>query len=338
MSEPTETPRPLSQLQALAESVLGASGVSAGNARSVALALIAAERDGIASHGLSRLPFYADQARSGKVDGHANPSVETAGSVVRVDAGCGFAYPAIAQGLSVAVPLARSQGVAALAIARSHHFGVAGHPVEAIAEAGLVGIALGNTPAAMAPWGGRTPVFGTNPLAFAAPRHPHPLVVDLSLSKVARGRIMVAAKRGDVIPEGWALDAQGAPTTDPDAALAGSMVPLGDAKGAALALMVEILTAGLTGSHLAFEASSFFTAEGDPPCVAQLFLLLDPDRFAGAGVFAERLETLAAAILGQPGTRLPGERRLLHRQQADRVGVVVPAALLRDLEQRSGSV
>lgn len=337
MSEPMETPRPLGQLQALAETVLVASGVSAGNARSVALALIAAERDGIASHGLSRLPFYADQARSGKVDGLVQPTVAVEGGVVRVDAGRGFAYPAIEQGLAAAIPLARTQGVVALAIGQSHHFGVAGHHVEAIAEAGLVGIAMGNTPAAMAPWGGSTPVYGTNPLAFAAPRKPHPLVVDLSLSKVARGKIMVAAKRGDTIPEGWALDPHGAATTDPEQALAGSMVPLGDAKGAALALMVEILTAGLTGSNLAFEASSFFTAEGEAPRVAQLFLLLDPDRFAGGSVFAERLETLAGAILGQAGTRLPGERRLVHREQADQAGVVVPPALLRELEQRAGS-
>lgn len=327
----------IDDLVTLATDVLVKANTSADNAAPVARALVAADVDGLPSHGLSRLPFYADQAASGKVDGQAEPSVTVKGAVVDVDARCGFAYRAIERGLSRGMKVARETGITAVAIANSHHFGVAGYHVEKAADQGLLALAFGNTPAAMAPWGGARPVFGTNPLAFAAPREgDSPLVIDLSLSKVARGKVMMANKNGDPIPEGWALDADGTPTTDAKAALGGTMVPLGDAKGAAMAMMVEILTAGLTGSNFAFEASSFFDAEGKPPRVAQLFLLVNPAFFGnGAAGFAQRMSTLMQAITDQPGTRLPGERRLSARRRVrDQKGVEIPDALYDQLRER----
>ncbi len=222
-----------------------------GNAKSVARALVMAEAEGLKGHGLSRVPVYAAQAKIGKVDGFATPAMtRPKPSMLAVDAAHGFAYPAMDARHCGASGLARAQGVAVAAIRRSHHCGAAGHPVERLAEAGLVALMFANTPGAIAPWGGSKAVFGTNPIAFACP-HPGaaPIVVDLSLSKVARGNIMAAKQRGEAIPDGWALDQEGKPTTDPDAALRGTMLPLGDAKGTALALMVELLAAGLTGSQ-----------------------------------------------------------------------------------------
>ena len=329
------TPEHLSDLvtQALVRANTGEA-----NARCVARALVAADLDGLASHGVSRLPSYADQAASGKVDGHAQPAVETpASAVVRVDARCGFAFPAIEAGMERALAVLGETGVTALAVHNSHHFGVAGHHVERAAETGAVALAFGNSPAAIAPWGGSRAVFGTNPIAFATPRRDEPpLVVDLSLSKVARGKVMVARDRGEAIPEGWAQDAQGNPTTDPAAVLdGGTMLPLGDAKGAALALAVEILAAGLTGSHFGFEASSFFTAHGAPPRVGQLFILLDPVRLAGAD-YPERLSHLLEAITAQSGARLPGERRLRNRARRQQEGIDVPAPLLEEIRRRAG--
>lgn len=323
---------------ALAVAVLIASGTSPGNAGHVADALVKAEREGIASHGLSRLPAYADQAASGKVDGRAEPLVEPVGSAaLRVDARTGFAYPALAVGIDAAVPMAQEAGCVAVAIANSHHFGVAGHPAERLADAGLVGLVFGNSPAAIAPWGGTTPLFGTNPIAFGCPRRGRaPLVIDLSLSKVARGKIMVAAQKGDPIPEGWALDGDGHPTTDARAALTGAMLPMGDAKGAALVLMVELLAAALTGSHFGYEASSFFTADGPPPRVGQFLLAVNPVRLAGEA-FLDRVEALLAAMLDQPGTRLPGDRRLDTRTAAERDGIRIPAALHGQLTDRAAA-
>jgi (2R)-3-sulfolactate dehydrogenase (NADP+) len=253
-----------------------------------------------------------------------------------VDARDGFAFPAIAAGLARAEELVKSAGVVAVGVTNSHHSGVVGYHVEPLAQRGLVALALGNSPAGIAPWGGSKALFGTNPIAFACPRAGGaPLVIDLSLSKVARGKVMVAAQRGEAIPEGWALDADGKPTTNAKAALAGTMVPMGEAKGAALVLMVELLAAALTGAQFGYEASSFFDAKGAPPRVGQFFLVIDPAAFAGRG-FVARVEVLLNAILDQKGTRLPGDRRHKLRFKARTEGITIPDDLHQDLVRRSG--
>lgn len=314
----------------LAFQALRSVGMPEKQARITADALVMAERDELSSHGLSRLPFYLEQAKSGKVNARACAEVDVRGAVVRVDARFGLAFAAVAAGLEQAIPVARQHGIAALAIGHSHHFGVAGYHVEQAAREGLLALAFSNSPSAMAPWGGHTPLFGTNPIAFASPRNQDdPLVVDLSLSKVARGKVMLAKKAGQPIPQGWAIDAEGRPTTDPDAALAGSMVPAGDAKGAALAMMIELLTAGLTGSHFGFEASSFFDAQGEAPDVAHLMILIDPG-FFGSG-YVEQAERLFQAMLAQDGVRLPGQRRYAARA-SHRSEISLPTALVRELE------
>jgi len=329
----------LTDAQSLAATILARHGTSEANAECVARALVAAEADGQKGHGLSRLPSYAAQAASGKVDGHAVPTLEQgASAALRIDARNGFAFPALAMAVDRLSSLAAETGIAAAGVHHSHHFGQAGYHVEQLAASGLIGLVFGNSPKAIAPWGGSEGVFGTNPIAFAAPRRAEPpLVIDLSLSKVARGKIMVAAKQGEPIPEGWALDRNGNPTTDPEAAMQGTMLPMGDAKGAALVLMVEILAAALTGARFGFEAASFFTAEGEPPAVGQFLVAIDPRVFSG-DAFAERLETLIGAILEQQGTRLPGARRLGLRAESVRNGVVIPTALYDELKALSTTV
>ncbi|GJE44581.1 Ldh family oxidoreductase [Methylobacterium soli] len=321
----------LAEAEALAADALIRCGTAAPAARSVARALVGAEADGLKGHGLSRVAPYGAQVRAGKVAGDAVPRVARARpGLLAIDAAHGFAYPALDAAVADLPGLARQQGIAAAGIRRSHHCGAAGHPVEALAAQGCVALLFANTPAAMAPWGGVRPVFGTNPLAFACPLPGRaPIVVDLALSKVARANIVGAAKRGEPIPEGWALDADGRPTTDAHAALKGTMVPLGDAKGTALALMVELLAAGLVGARYAGEASSFLDAEGDPPGTGQFLLALDaaglspdaPDRFAA----------LARMIEEQAGARLPGSRRLALRRRAAAEGLTLPDALVTEI-------
>lgn len=329
---------PLAGLQDLITRALEASNVSAANAASVAAALTAAEAAGHAGHGLSRVPSYAAQARSGKVDGHAVPEVrQTRPGSLDIDARHGFAYPALDLALVRLPALARASGIAAAAITRSHHFGVAARPCEVLAEAGLLALVFGNTPSAMPAWGGRRPLLGTNPIAFAAPcRGRPPIVIDLALTEVARGRILAAAQKGEAIPEGWALDADGRPTTDALAALKGTLLPAGGAKGAALALMVEILSAALTGASFAFEATSFFDAEGKPPGVGQFLVVIDPAAFAGGAAFADRTTLLAQAIEQDDGARVPGQRRRNLRDQAHRTGVSVDARLLAEVRAIAG--
>ncbi|MCE8017658.1 Ldh family oxidoreductase [Halomonas sp. MCCC 1A17488] len=297
-------------------------------------ALLGAERDGLPSHGLARLPYYLDQAACGKVKVAAVPRLEMEGAVVRVDAGYGLAFPAVAKGLTAGLDCAARLGIAAVAIARSHHFGAAGAPVEHAARQGYLALAFSNAPSAIAPWGGRRPLYGTNPIAFACPRRQaDPLLIDLSLSKVARGKVMLAKRRREPIPIGWALDAEGQPTSNADAAIAGSMLPAGEAKGAALALMVELLTAGLTGSNFGFQASSFLDAEGGPPGIAQLILLIEPGRFSPG--FVEHAETMFAAMQGQAGVRLPGDRRYACRRERD-TRLTLPSALVATLRAHAG--
>jgi (2R)-3-sulfolactate dehydrogenase (NADP+) len=299
-------------------------GASAEAARSVARALVGAEADGLKGHGLSRIPTYVAMLKSGKIDGSAVPRVtHPRPGVLAIDAACGFAYPAIDAAIERLPALAEEQGIAAAAISRSNHAGACGRHVERLAEQGIVALFFANTPEAIAPWGGTRAVLGTNPIAFAAPLEGRtPVVVDLALSKVARGNIVAAKQKGEAIPEGWALDKDGRPTTDADAALAGTMIALGDAKGAALALMVEVLAAALVGSHFAFEASSFLDDNGGPPQTGQLIIAIDPAGFGNAR-FGERMQMLAQAIESQEGARLPGARRLELREKAEREGLSV---------------
>jgi (2R)-3-sulfolactate dehydrogenase (NADP+) len=233
--------------------------------------------------------------------------------------------------------MARTNGIAAAGIVRSHHAGVAGHHAERLAEAGLVALVFANTPKAMAPWGGSKPLYGTNPIAFAVPHQGKPpIVVDLALSQGARGKILTAAQKGQPIPAGWAVDERGQPTTDAAAALAGALQPIGGAKGAALAFMVEVLAAALTGARFGFEASSFFDAEGAPPGVGQLLVAIDGDALAGAEVMAERLAALTAAVESDRTARVPGTRRIALREKARAQGISLNAGLLAEVRALSG--
>jgi (2R)-3-sulfolactate dehydrogenase (NADP+) len=322
----------LAQAEALVVRTLVRCRTSVDNAKAVARALVAAEADGLKGHGLSRVPMYAAQAKVQKIDGFAVPALShPRPGLIAIDAANGFAFPAIEVAEAALPEAVRRQGVAAAAICRSGHCGAAGHPVERLAEQGLVALLLVNTPAAMAPWGGSKPVFGTNPLAFACPLPGRaPLVIDLSLSKVARGNVMTAKQRGEKIPLGWALDETGQPTVDPDAALRGTMLPMGDAKGTALALMVELLAAGLTGANFAADASSYLDAQGPPPGTGQLIVVFDPAAFGHDAV--ARFGALAAAIEAQYGARLPGARRLKARERAKAEGLTISDALMKEIE------
>lgn len=309
--------------------IFAAAGASPANAASVAWALVMAEADGLKGHGLSRVPTYLAMLKSGKIDGQVVPKASRPKpGVLAIDAGHGFAYPAIDLAIAEIPDLARDQGIVAAPIRRSNHCGAAGLHVERLAEQGLVALLFANTPGAIAPWGGSKPVFGTNPIAFAAPlAGREPVVIDMALSKVARGPIVAAKQKGQAIPEGWALDVHGKPTTDAAAALAGTMVPLGDAKGATLAMMVEILAAALVGAHFGFQASSFLDTEGGPPDTGQLILAIDPHAMGG-NWFDERMRALVHAIEAQEGTRLPGVRRLTLRAKARAEGIDMPEEML----------
>lgn len=328
---------PVDEVRRLARDVFRHSATSAENAGRVAGALVDAELVGQTGHGLRRVASYADQARSGKVDGHATPTATyPRPGAMAVDAGNGFAQPALDLVVENLPVMAQQNGIAVAGIHHSHHAGVLGLTVERLAEAGVAALFVANTPPAIAPWGGHEALYGTNPIAFATPVDgAEPIVVDLSLSKVARGKIMAAEQAGESIPADWALDPNGQPTTEPAQALAGVMLPMGDAKGAALALLVEVLAGGVAGANFSYEASSFFTAGGPPPGVGQLLIALDPRAFNSA--VGTRLAELVHRIEQVPGARVPGHQRQELRQQLTSAGIPIDDALLAELRRRASN-
>lgn len=322
-----------SELMGLAERALSRAGVTPSAGASTARALVEAEMQGLPSHGLSRLPQYISHIHHGRIDPQARPRIiAEKGAGALVDAQDGLAYPACDLAMQTGMDRVAELAVACIAVQRSHHFGMASYHLRQAAEQGYMAFAFSNSPSAMPAWGGSRPLFGTNPIAAAFPRrHQTPVSIDLSLSEVARGKLMTAARRGESIPLGWALDQNGQPTTDPKAGLAGMMCPAGGVKGAMLALMVELLCVGLGGGAWAFEADSFFSAAGNRPNLCHVFLLMDPGAFAGSERYEERVQTLVDAMLMEDEVRLPGARREHVAQQAERNGVAVDAEIIRQL-------
>jgi len=314
----------LQEIETVSRAALVAAGAAPDAAASLARAVAAAERDGIASHGLAYLPTYCLHLECGKVNRTAKPAVGTHGSVVRVDADGGFAHPAIDLGFEHLAPLAGSHGVAALAIRNSYNCGVLGYHTEALAAKGLVALGFTNAPASIAPWGGRKPVLGTNPWSLAVPGSDGEaaFVIDQSASVVAKSEVMRHQREGKALRQGWALDAQGQPTTDPDAALKGTMFPSGGYKGVGSALLVEIFAACLAGATPGIEASPFSGTAGGPPRTGQFFIAVDPQATSG-GDFASRLATVIAAFGAVDGARMPGTRRFDARQRSIAGGVPV---------------
>ena len=296
-------------------------GASRANAMPVAESIREAEADGIRNVGLNYLPHYCDHLLCGKVDGKVRATWrQSAPGVVLCDARNGFAHTAFMCSLDAFVDVTRQNGIGSLAINNSYAAGVIGWYVEKLANQGLVCLAFANSPAAVAPWGGKSAFFGTNPLAFAIPRRNHnPLIIDQSSSTTAMVNVVEAAKSGKPIPETWALDRDGKPTTDAKAGLEGSMAPSGGYKGVALAMIVDLLAGGLGGPSMSFNAASFGNTTGGPPGVGQFFVAIDPDAYAPG--FADRAEAMFEAMLSQDNVRLPGDRRHQHRMTARQAGV-----------------
>jgi len=323
---------------ALAVRALKRAGASKATAQAAAEALVAAEIEGLAGHGLSRVPLYAQHLREGRADGRAKPKViRKKGGTCLVDANGGLAFLATALAVKEAIKRAQRYGIAYAGVTNSHHFGAAAYHLAPVARAGLVGLALTNSPAAINAWGGKKAFYGTNPIAAIFPRrNADPIVVDLSLTEVVRGKIMLYAKEGKPIPLGWAVDKDGNPTTDPKAALTGSLTAIGGVKGATLALMVEVLTVALTGAAFSFENDSYFEP-GNKPRIGHAILAIDPDALAGADAYFSRLEVMASKMLADAGVRLPGTRRQQAAARARAEGVDLPDALHQELRQLARS-
>lgn len=331
-----ETPPQYLSLPALVqllETIFQRHGCRAEVARCLAENCAGAERDGAHSHGVFRIPGYVSTLASGWVDGQAVPVVEdVAAAFVRVDAGNGFAQPALAAARELLVSKARSAGIAVLAIRNSHHFAALWPDVEPFAEEGLVALSVVNSMTCVVPHGADRPLFGTNPIAFAAPQaQGQPIVFDLASSAIAHGDVQIAARKGERLPPGIGVDSLGQPTQDPKAILeGGALLPFGGHKGSALSMMVELLAAALTGGNFSFE----FDWSGHPgaktPWTGQLLIVIDPSKAAGQS-FAERSQELVRQMHAVGLKRLPGDRRHQQRERSQHAGIAIPVEQLQQL-------
>lgn len=320
----------LGEIEVLAYDALTRAGAQAEAARALARATAETEADGVVSHGLAYIPIYCEHLRCGKVDGAARPIItRPKPGLVLADAATGFAHTAITAGFAALIPAARDQGIAALAVSNSYNCGVLGVHTLTLARAGFLALGFTNAPASIAPSGGTRPVVGTNPISLAAPDGAGgaALLIDQSASTIAKSEIMKHAREGLPIPEGWGLDADGNPTTDPEVALKGSMAPSGGYKGVGLALLVETMAAAMTGANLGMDASPFSGTAGGPPRTGQVFIAIDAATSSG-GAFAARIARLTGEIRTMEGTRLPGDGRARARARAQTMGVAVSVATL----------
>lgn len=319
----------------MARAALENAGAHSKMAEAAARHLVQAEEQGLPTHGMSRVPFYCSMLRKGRADGTAQPAMvaERAGACL-IDNRDGLPYVSVEWAIAEVIQRARRNAIAFAGIRNSAHVGVLGIHLLPVAEAGLVGLAFTNSPAAIPAWGGKKALFGTNPVAAVFPRKDaDPLVIDLALTTVVRGKIMMAMRKGERIPEGWALDRHGKPTTDPKEAIEhGSLFPIGGAKGAMLALMFELLCTSLTGAAIGAEADSFFAEDGNKPRIGQAFLAIDPSGLAGIDTFSERVEAVVGAMQADPQVRLPGARRFAAQKSATR-GTEVPDDLLAQIDK-----
>ena len=324
------------ELLRLARNALEKAGANPVMAEAAAQHLLRAEEHGLPTHGIARVPFYCAFLKNGRADGAARPTMRSErAAVCLIDNRDGLPYESAELAIGEVIQRARLNGIGFAGITNSAHVGVLGIHLLPVAAAAMVGVAFTNSPAAIPPWGGKTPLFGTNPVAFAFPRqNGDPLVIDLALSTVARGKIMLAMQKGEKIPEGWALDGDGKPTIDPKAALeGGSLFPIGGAKGAMLALAFELICAALTGAAIGTEADSFFSAQGNKPRIGHAFLAIDPGALAGNERYFERVETVIAAMLADEGVRLPGARRFASGRKLQAEGIEIADELLAKIER-----
>ncbi|MDR6714959.1 delta1-piperideine-2-carboxylate reductase [Pseudomonas hunanensis] len=328
MSAPTTSPlvrMPFAELQGLLQAIFQRHGCSPSVAEALADNCASAQRDGAHSHGVFRIPGYVSTLASGWVNGQAEPQVsDVASGYVRVDACGGFAQPALAAARPLLVEKARSAGIAVLAIHNSHHFAALWPDVEPFADEGLVALSVVNSMTCVVPHGARKPLFGTNPIAFAAPcADSDPIVFDMATSAMAHGDVQIAAREGQQLPPGIGVDAQGQPSCDPKAILeGGALLPFGGHKGSALSMMVELLAAALTGGNFSWEFDWASHPGAKTPWTGQLLIVIDPSKAEGDR-FAQRSRELVEQMQAVGLSRLPGERRYREREVAAREGVAV---------------
>ncbi len=328
-------------LRSFVTEVLARAGAVREDAEVVADALVSADLRGVHSHGVVRTGIYLERLRAGSIRTGVQLSVLADwGAAVLCDAGASFGIVAAAQAMDLAVERARLHGVGAVGVRNSNHCGMLAYFVLRAVAQGAVGVALSNADAQVAPFGARVRYLGTNPLCVGIPVGGEPpVVLDMATSEVAHGRIRAAALRGERIPPTWALGPDGRPTTDPQEALRGALLPFGGAKGSGLALVVDVLAGLLTGARSGPEITPLYEDVQRAQGVGHLMLALWPDAFCGSAALRERVDRLVREVRALPPAEgfdrvwLPGEVEYRRELEYRRAGVRLPEEAVAVLEQ-----
>ncbi|MDB5084579.1 MAG: malate dehydrogenase [Bacilli bacterium] len=327
-------------LQQFCANVFVSLGLPSGDADVAANSLIRSELEGAGSHGISRLAIYSKRLREGRIASTPKMSMETFGSVIKVDGGNGLGQVVAYHTLQAAMPLAKKYGLAGAFIKNSNHFGTAAYFCQIACQEKMVLIAMTNSPPGIPPWGGKRAYFGTNPIAFGFPvRQEPPVIVDMSSSVVARGKIILAAKLGQSIPFGWAIDEEGRETTDPSAALRGAVLPLGGAKGYALAMAIEVVCGVLSGAAFGPHVNNLYNDQDPAANVGHFFLVLDIEKWMNLDDYFLRMDQFLQEVKETPIAKdfeeilYPGERRYRTYLQNKTSGIDLSPEIQQELEQ-----
>ncbi|AKG36040.1 Ldh family oxidoreductase [Paenibacillus durus] len=330
------------KLNDFVQSVLISLNVPEEDAFITADSLVRADLEGHGSHGVSRLPVYFRRIQEGRINAASKITAERHGSVLTVDGGNGLGQAVAVRALREGIPIAREQGLAAVFVHGSNHFGTAAYLCQEAAKENMASVVMTNSPPGIAPWGGRSAFLGTNPIAFGFPSGAEgkpAIIADLSSSVVARGKIMQAQKREQPIPEGWAIDSEGRPTTEAGEALKGAILPLGGAKGYALALAVEMLCGILTGASFGPHIGNLYKDGDKHADVGHVILLFSPARWLNMEAYYDTVSRFADEIKEvplSPGAEeilLPGERRFRSAGRNRLSGISLPDNVVSELEE-----
>ncbi|WAH38381.1 Ldh family oxidoreductase [Alicyclobacillus dauci] len=329
----------IATLTEIATACFEKAGVPHTDAAWAAYSLVKADLLGRSTHGLSRLKAYVTAIEAGKINPTANVEVSQTGpSSIMVDGDGGLGPVVAKHAMDAAISAARTSGVAAAAVHHGNHAGAMSIYTTLAADAGMIGLGFSNAQPAIPPWGGRRAFFGTNPIAMAAGMDLDQMSVDMATSVAARGNIILAAKTGQPIPDHWAIDENGVPTTDAKAALAGAVLPMAGPKGYALATMVEVLAGVLTGAAVADEVGSIYDANPEPANTGLFFLVIDPSYFVGTEQFLSRLAKMERDIRAVPVAegyneiRLPGERSRMNLERGLQEGIALSRETVQEIE------